>query len=146
VGNSVSFVYRILFGGLDNRAARKNLQILVRDVESSFADILRLRGGSLIYNDNWKRTPGFDYASLTVQFEEIRFLIIRGRRELRICVASPKNPEDWQEMSAFLYGVDSQARSVPATDFDTVDTPYALYRIASSLKAHWDPIIATVRQ
>jgi hypothetical protein len=133
---SILSIYNNLFSGLDKRSNERRGRKLLRDVESSFSELIRMRKGRVL----------LDYGTVVVQFTEIKFQIIRWHGELRVRVAAPNDPEGWRGMNAFLLGVNSQARSVPAEVFDTADTPDALDTIAKALETYWEPILATIHR
>jgi hypothetical protein len=98
-GAAVGWVYKLAFGGFDEFAYRQSRKAFIAEVEQTFSDLFSRRAGRVVPDEGTNLPRAFDYVAVTVEFEEVRIRIIRGREELRVQAASPDNPQDWQDLS-----------------------------------------------
>lgn len=101
VGWTIDKVYKVLFGWADVRALKKRERVLRKDVAEAWSHLLKEKGGR--FTDEGKpQSSAFDYATAVVAFPDVMIRVIRGRGELQVQFASPRNPESWDELSLMV--------------------------------------------
>lgn len=132
------FLHKPLFGWLDILLARRRNKQLTAEIEISFSYLFSLYPGRVLLNEGEQLPLAFDFATVTVQFSEIRFRITRGRGELRVEVAPLHDPEDWQDLEALWCALAAPEWTRRPSPYDTLD------ETALCLQEHWRLLVAAM--
>jgi hypothetical protein len=92
-------LYRICFGWLDRRQARKNEQRLAQEVRSAFGFLFIEQQAQIIPNEGVRFPPSFDYAFVTVATPKFLLRLGRGRGEVGAFVAPLSARKEWHDLS-----------------------------------------------
>jgi hypothetical protein len=135
VGNLVSWLYKLLFSGLDEWSYQNSRRQLIANINDNFAELFSERGGR-VHSQEGKRLPkAFDYVSATVEFAEIRFRLVAGRGELAVYIAPSSDPGDWQDLGTLVYGEDRRG------GIHSPECVAFLDQTARYIRSHWDELV-----
>lgn len=133
VGRVVSWIYKLLFSGLDERAYQRNRRRFIDDVELSFAELFAKHPGRVHPTEGKNLPRAFDYVLVTLEFKELAFRLVAGRSELDIYVAPASDPSDMQDLGTLFKDVQvSPSYSV---------IPGYLRHTARYIQNHWDELV-----
>ena len=134
-GNFVAWTYRLLFSGLDERGYQTNRRKFKADVERSFSYLFSQHKGKIHPSAGENLPRAFDYVSVTVEFEEMRIQLIRGRGELDVRVAPTSDPSEWRHLIFYW-----QLLNLPEGN-DSLGPETSLEQLAWRLQANWDRLV-----
>lgn len=134
----VSFLYKILFSGLDRWAAGRQRRRFLKDINTDMSSLISLHGGRVVPHEGEQLRQAFDYVAVTIQFPQIRIRLISGRHELRVDAAPIEHPEDWHELLMLWLATASQEWADAPSSLDTLEDA------ESYLEANWHPLVASV--
>lgn len=135
-GNVVAWTYRQLFSGLDERSYRTNRRKFIAEIERSFSYLFAQHGGRLHPSEGENLPRAFDYASVTVEFNEMRVQLTRGRGELSARLAPLSDPGEWRELQFYWQLLNLCEGN------DSLRPETSLEQIAWKLQANWDQLVA----
>jgi hypothetical protein len=98
-GGVIAWIYKTAFGGFDELAYQRSRKKFIAEIKQDFSAVLSRRHGRVVPDEGINVPRAFDFVAVTVEFEEIRFRITRGRGELRVQAAATSDPQDWQDLS-----------------------------------------------
>lgn len=133
-GSACGRIYRLLFGGMDRRLARRNQERLIADLRSALGKVQRLHGGEIRLDDRGRFPPPFDLAIVTVRFDEFTIRVVRGRDDLQVQVAPPYAPNDWQDLRVVLIANSDPEQHPALADLET------LPQLGQLLLSEWDDL------
>jgi hypothetical protein len=90
-------LYKLCFGWLDRRVARKNEQRFADDIRSHLSFLFTEHGAQIIPNQGTAFPPGFDGAYVTVAVGTMQLRFVRGRGDFGVSVASESAPQHWED-------------------------------------------------
>ncbi len=102
LGSILGPLYNLSFGWLDRHLSRKDEERFGNDVRSALPFLFVDGKGRIIKNQGVPFPTPFDYAFVTVEFDNILFRFSRGRGELGANVAPSFAPTDWHSLSLVL--------------------------------------------
>ena len=91
-------IYKLCFGWLDRRMARKNQDRFAQDVRTHLSFLFTDHAAQVIPNEGVRFPPGFDGAYVTVAAETLLFRFVRGRGDFGVEVASKFAPKNWEDL------------------------------------------------
>jgi hypothetical protein len=112
----LSPIYSAVFGGLEKRLAMRNQQRLAQDIEDALPFLFNDYKGRVVPNEGVGFPPPFDYAVVTIAFDNFLIRLTRGRSELGVHVASTHGPTDWHELALLLSAI-GNGREIERQDF-----------------------------
>ncbi|MGA2850405.1 MAG: hypothetical protein ABSE46_15520 [Terracidiphilus sp.] len=137
-GDTVSWIYKMAFGGLDEIAYRRSRKKFIAEVRRDFSDLPSQHRGRIAPDEGIDLPRSFDYVAVTVEFKEVRFRIIRGRGELRVEAAAPSDPQDWQDLSLLWTRKAMRNCGSPPSPYDQLGD------VAQRLDNNWDQLLAAL--
>lgn len=135
LGFVVSSAYSALFGWYDKRLAKREQELLEREVQDQLSFLLVERNARILAAKKVKHLSDIDWPIATVVVEGLLVQFRRWRGELQVHVAPERMPNDWQELSLVLSVID-----VPG-GFD-LRSVYWMSDVALWLRVHLDRILA----
>ena len=138
-GAVVGWIYQMAFGGFDELAYRRRRKAFAAEIEQGFSDLFAQHTGRIVPDEGKHLPRAFDYVAVTVEFEEARFQIIRGRGELRVRAAATLEPQDWQDLSLLWHRKAMRACGSPPSCNDE------LGEIAQRIANCWDQLLAALK-
>jgi hypothetical protein len=90
-------LYKLCFGWLDRRVARRNEQRFADDIRSHLSFLFTEHGAQIIPNQGTPFPPGFDGAYVTVAVGAIQLRFVRGRGDFGVSLASESAPQHWED-------------------------------------------------
>jgi hypothetical protein len=139
IGASVAWLYRMAFGGFDEVGYRRDRRRFIAEIERNFAYLFSIHPGRIVPQEGKNLPRAFDYVAVTVEFQEIRIRIIRGRGELDAQVASITNPEGWQSFSLVWHRI-----ALPEWRTDEPFEDRDLTALALRFQTCWDRLNAAL--
>ena len=122
-------LYRLCFGWLDRRDARKREQEFADDIRGHLSFLFTDYGAEVTPNEGVPFPPGFDGAYVTVKVEDLLLRFCRGRGDFSVSVASQFAPRNWEDFRLVADGVsgwdppESIPYSYSLADFDKTLRP-----------------------
>jgi hypothetical protein len=95
-------IYKLCFGWLDRRIARKNQDRFTQDVRTHLSFLFTDHGAEVIPNEGVRFPPSFDGAYVTVAAETLLFRFVRGRGDFGVEIASKFAPQNWEDLGLVL--------------------------------------------
>jgi hypothetical protein len=95
-------IYKLCFGWLDERIARKNQDRFAQDVRTHLSFLFADHAAQVIPNEGVSFPPGFDGAYVTVAAETLLFRFARGRGDFGVEVASNFAPKNWEDLGLVI--------------------------------------------
>jgi len=131
IGLILKVINRTLFGWwLAPLLQRKANTALGDDVQENLY-FLYTKGQPI--KENWPRALPFDYASVDIVFENLRFCFTRGRGELNVSVAPRRAPHESYQLAVIIAALDS-------TDIMQVRHLNGLSEVGDLLRARLDEL------
>src|SRR5262245_23021742 len=100
--------YKLLFGWLDKRLARREESKFALEIRAALGFLFTEGLGQIIPNKGVPFPPGFDYAYVTVSLKEFNLRFLRGRGELDVRIAPTFAPDDWHDLSLMFAVMDNE--------------------------------------
>jgi|SRR5271165_738982 len=95
-------IYKLCFGWLDRRIARKNQERFAQDVRTHLSFLFTDHAAQVISNEGVRFPPGFDGAYVTVAAETLLFRFARERGDFGVEVASKLAPKNWEDLGLII--------------------------------------------
>jgi hypothetical protein len=95
-------IYKLCFGWLDRRIARKNQDRFAQDVRTHLSFLFTDHAAQVIPNEGVRFPPAFDGAYVTVAAETLLFRFARGRGDFGVEVASKFAPTTWEDLGLVI--------------------------------------------
>jgi len=117
-------LYKLCFGWLDRRMARKNEQRFAEDIRTYLSFMFTEHEAQIIPNENIPFPPSFDGAYVTVSVGTIRLRFCRGRGDFSVVVASEFAPQHWEDFRLVANGIaewDMAQRQLPYYTLESFD-------------------------
>jgi hypothetical protein len=95
-------IYKLCFGWLDRRIARKNQDRFAQDVRTHLSFLFTDHAAEVIPNEGVRFPPSFDGAYVTVAAETLLFRFVRGRGDFGVEVASKFAPQNWEDLGLVI--------------------------------------------
>jgi hypothetical protein len=105
-------LYKISFGLLDKRAARKNDQRFAEDIRTYLSFLFTEKGARIMPNEG-VLFRAFDGAYVTVAVGILRLRFCRGRGDFSVVVASEFAPQHWEDFLLVADGIGEWETSQP---------------------------------
>jgi len=138
-GGVIAWIYKMAFGGFDELAYRRSRKKFIAEIKQDFSAMLSQRRGRVLPDEGTNLPRAFDFVAVTVEFEEIRFRITRGRGELRVQAAATSDPQDWQDLSLLWHREAMRECGNPPS----CDSPLA--EVAQRLDNNWAQLLAALK-
>jgi len=101
-------IYRLWFLKGDEQLARKLQDDLAQAIRLSIPFLFHDCDGKIVHEEHGSDfPPPFDYATVTVEFLNLRARFTRGRETLSVFLAPTFSPQSWHELSTILSVLDS---------------------------------------
>jgi hypothetical protein len=107
----VAFILRpiwLLLGFLDRPLARREEKKLRLDITETMRFLFQEQHARIVPNEGVPFPPGFDYAFVTIEIENMLIRFCRGRGEFNVHVGSRARPRDLHELGLVLNLLDEQ--------------------------------------
>jgi hypothetical protein len=137
-GDVVSWIYKMAFAGFDELAYRRSRKKFIAEIKQDFSDLLSQHRGRVVPDEGINLPRAFDYVAVTVEFEEVRFRITRGRGELDIQATSPNEPQNWQDLSLLWHRKAMRECGNPPS------CHAELGEVVQRLDNNWDQLVAAL--
>ncbi len=98
-------LYKLFFGGLDRRIARKHEEQFAAEIRKYLGFLFYEHSAEIVANEGTPFPPPFDGAYVTVAVGSLRLLFVRGRGEFSVKVASAYAPRRWNDLSLVADGI-----------------------------------------
>jgi len=138
LGAGIGWIYGMAFGPLDELAFRRRRKKFIAEIEREFSGLFSRRSGWVVPNEGLELPRAFDYVAVTVEFNDVRFRIIRGRGELRVLAATPINPQDWQDLSLLWHRKAMRECGSPPSGYGQ------LGEVVQGLDRNWDQLVTAL--
>ena len=139
-GRVIAWLYGVAFGAFEEPLYRRSRRGFMHEIETEFAGLLIEYRGHLVPHEGEELPRAFDYVAVTIQFEEFRLRLIRGRGELEAQIASISAPHQWQDLSLIWRRID------PAHPIPSAVRPNELSRLASAIHERFEQIVEAARE
>jgi hypothetical protein len=117
-------LYKLCFGWLDKRTARRNERRFAEDIRTHLSFLFSEHAAEIIANEGVPFPPGFDGAYVTVAVGTLRLRFVRGRGDFGVGVASEFAPQLWEDFRLVADGVsqwDTTRRASSAYSLETFE-------------------------
>jgi hypothetical protein len=98
-------LWKLCFGWLDKRVARKNEQRFAGDIRTYLSFLFTDYEARIIPNQGVPFPPAMDGAYVTVAVGTVRLRFCRGRGDFSVVVASEFAPQDWEDFRLVADGI-----------------------------------------
>jgi hypothetical protein len=122
VGFVLGNTYKLCFGWLDKRIARRNEQRFAEDIRRYLAFLFLEWGAEIVPNEGTPFPPGFDGAYVTIALKDLRLLFVRGRGDFGVRVASAFAPNHWEEFRLVADGISRWDATQAGAQYYTLET------------------------
>ena len=95
-------IYKLCFGWLDRRIARKNQDRFAQDIRTHLSFLFTDHAAEVIPNEGVRFPPSFDGAYVTVAAEALLFRFVRGRGDFGVEVASKFAPQYSEDLGLVI--------------------------------------------
>jgi hypothetical protein len=107
VGSALGKVDELLFGRYHIRSSKKREHQFAQEIRRDLPFLFNEESGATVPDNTVKHPRPFDFASVTVDLDDLRFRFFRGRGDLRAWVAPQHAPNDWEELPLVLRVLDA---------------------------------------
>jgi len=114
-------IYKLCFGWLDKRTAKKDEERFADDIRTHLSFLFSECGAHIVPNEGVPFPPSFDGAYVTVAVGTLLLRFCRGRGDFSVGVASEFAPRDWEDFRLLADGISEWDTSQPRSAY-----PYSL--------------------
>jgi hypothetical protein len=108
LGGFVQKVYKVLFGRVELQSSIEAEEQLAQRIRREIPFLFDEYEGRIVPDVTVKHPRPFDYASVIVATDEMLFRFFQGCDELRIWVAAPRAPTEWNDIFQVLVALDEK--------------------------------------
>ncbi|MCU1271780.1 MAG: hypothetical protein JWN74_3074 [Acidobacteriaceae bacterium] len=122
LGFIIGNLYKLCFGWLDKRMARREEQRFAEEIRIHLAFLFSEHGAQVIPNEGVPFPPSFDGAYVTVAVGDLRLRFVRGRGDFSVGVTSAFAPNDWEGFRLVADGLGKWDTSKPGDRHYSLET------------------------